>query len=397
MTGRNQGLPGRTGGRAGRAGGGAGRAGRGSPGRAQHAGTIQVFIGTKAQYIKTAPLLRLMDDKGVDYRLIDSGQHAALSVGLRAELGVRAPDVVLGGDTDIDTIPQAVRWAAGIARELIDARALRREVFGGRGGICVVHGDTPSTLLSALLARRAGLQVAHLEAGLRSHSLLHPFPEELIRVVVMRIAHLLFAPDPTAVDNLRTMRVRGRVVPLEANTVVEALARDVAGAPPAGTGPAVVTMHRVENLNRRPRVDLLVDTVARVAASQPVRFVVHGPTRETLRRTGADARLRAAGVELVPLAPHTEFVSMLHAAPWVITDGGSIQEECAQLGVPTLLWRRRSERGDGIGANVVVSDYDRALIDAFLADPGRYRRPAVTDRLAPSEQILSALQEALGR
>ena len=356
-----------------------------------------MFIGTKAQYIKTAPLLRLMDERGVDYRLIDSGQHAALSVGLREELGVRAPDVVLGGDADVDTIPQAARWAAGIARELIDRRALRREVFGGRGGICVVHGDTPSTLLSALLARRAGLEVAHLEAGLRSHSLLHPFPEELIRIVVMRLAGLLFAPDAEAVANLRAMRVRGRVVPLEANTVVEALARDVAGAPPAGSGPAVVTMHRVENLNRRPRVDLLVDTVCRVAREQPVRFVVHGPTRETLRRTGADARLREAGVELVPLAPHATFVKMLHAAPWVITDGGSIQEECAQLGVPTLLWRRRSERGDGIGENVVVSGYERGVIDAFLTAPSVHRRPPVTERLAPSEQILAVLEEALGR
>lgn len=352
---------------------------------------VQVFLGTKAQYIKTAPLLRLMDDRGVPYRLIDSGQHAALSVGLRAELGVRAPDTVLGGDRDITSIPQAARWAGELSLELLDGDRLRAEVFGGRGGICVVHGDTPSTLLSALMARRAGLRVAHLEAGLRSHHLLHPFPEELIRIVVMRTAALLFAPDAEAVRNLRTMRVRGEVVRVSANTVVEALAHDLREAPPAGSGPAVVTMHRVENLNKRGRVERFVAMVEQVAAERPVRFVVHGPTADTLRRGGHDERLRRAGVELATLAPHREFVAMLHAAPFVVTDGGSIQEECALLGVPTLLWREHSERPDGIGRNVVVSRYDPATVAAFLADPGRHRVPAATATHTPSAEILDCL------
>ncbi|MFA9446086.1 UDP-N-acetylglucosamine 2-epimerase [Egicoccus sp. AB-alg6-2] len=362
---------------------------------------IHVFLGTKAQYIKTAPLLRLLDAEGIGYRLIDSGQHAALSVGLREELGVRHPDHVLASGRDITSIPQAARWALKLFARLLDGRKLRREVFGGQGGVCVVHGDTPSTLLSTLMARRAGLQVAHLEAGLRSKHLLHPFPEELIRVIVMRIAHLLFAPDAEAVANLRRMRVKGRIVPLPGNTVAEALAHDLRPAPSNGTSdaaeaeveaPVIVTMHRVENLNRRERVEHLVSTVERIAVTHPVRFVQHGPTIDTLKRRGLDQRLRAAGVELVELAPHAQFVAMLQAAPFVITDGGSIQEECALLGVPTLLWRAATERADGIGANVVVSDYDRRVVDAFLAEPQRLRRPAIADELKPSEVVLEHLR-----
>lgn len=361
---------------------------------------IHVFLGTKAQYIKTAPLLRLMDERGVDYRLIDSGQHGALSVGLREELSVRAPDHLLASGADIDTIPQAAVWAARLATRLLDARRLRREVFGGHGGVCVVHGDTPSTLLSALMARRAGLTVAHLEAGLRSAHVLHPFPEELIRRIVMRISALLFAPDAQAVANLRRMRVRGEVVPLPANTVVEALAHDLdratggdsAESPgPPGTGPALVTMHRVENLNRRERVEALVGTVERLAADRPVRFVLHGPTADTLARHGWRARLEEAGVELVGLAPHGRFTRWLHEAPLVITDGGSIQEECALLGVPTLLWRAATERPDGLGANVVLSRYRPEVVAAFLSDPRAHRRPAATESLRPSESVLHHL------
>jgi UDP-N-acetylglucosamine 2-epimerase (non-hydrolysing) len=360
---------------------------------------IHVFLGTKAQYIKTAPLLRLLDERGVPYRLIDSGQHGALSVGLRDELGVRAPDHLLAAGADIDTIPQAIRWAARLALRLLSARRLRAEVFGGHGGVCVVHGDTPSTLLSALMARRAGLQVAHLEAGLRSRHLLHPFPEEAIRRIVMRISALLFAPDAQAVANLRRMRVKGEIVQLPANTVVEALAHDLdraraeAGeaALEPGAGPAVVTMHRVENLNRRERVEALIGLVERLAAQQPVRFVLHGPTADTLSRHGWRDRLEAAGVETVGLAPHGTFTRWLHEAPFVITDGGSIQEECALLGVPTLLWRAATERPDGLGRNVVLSRYRPEVVRSFLADPQAHRRPAATDVLRPSEVVLEHL------
>jgi UDP-N-acetylglucosamine 2-epimerase (non-hydrolysing) len=352
---------------------------------------LHVFLGTKAQYIKTAPLLRLLDERGVNYRLIDSGQHAALSKGLRRELGVRDPDHVLGGSRDIDTIVQAVRWSAGLATRLGSASALRREVFGGAGGICVVHGDTPSTFLSALMAKRAGLRTAHLEAGLRSHRLLHPFPEELIRLAVMRASDLLFAPDEQAVINLRQLKLRGEILPVSANTVVEQLRHSLPDPPAPGSGPVVVTMHRVENLRSARRTDQLVDLVCEIAARRPVTFVMHGPTTETLSRRGLDGSLRDAGVTILPLAPHAAFTRMLAAAPYVITDGGSIQEECALLGVPTLIWRLRTERGDGLGANVVMSQYDDATVRAFLADPERFRRTPPATTTTPSEQILEAL------
>ena len=312
-----------------------------------------------------------------------------MATSLRAELGVREPDHVLGGAADVDSVLQALRWSAGLAGRLGSARRLRREVFGGAAGICVVHGDTPSTLLAALMARRAGLRVAHLEAGLRSHSLVHPFPEEAIRLLVMRMAGLLFAPSAGAAANLAAMGVRGRVVEVGGNTSVEAVAASTGEEP--GTGPVVVTMHRVENLYSRRAVERFRALVLEVAAERPVRFVVHGPTREVLERRGVLEPLRRAGVDLRPLVPHAEFVSWLRAAPFVVTDGGSIQEECALLGVPTLLWRARSERPDGIGANVVLSRYDPAVVEAFLAELPRLRRPAAGLEHRPSEQIVDVL------
>lgn len=355
---------------------------------------LQVFIGTKAQYVKTAPLLRLLDEQQVPYRLIDSGQHAALAAELRTELGVREPDVTLGGAEDITSIPAAFRWALAIAWRLLDGRRLRRELFGGRGGICIVHGDTPSTLLATLLARRAGLEVAHLEAGLRSRSAFEPFPEELIRRIVMRLSGLLFAPDEVAEANLRRRGLGARTVRTSANTVVDALRYSLGDTPVAPTGPAVVTMHRVENLHRGERVRGFVELVERLARRGPVTFVVHGPTSSVV--APHRARLEAAGVELIDLLPHARFTRLLAAAPLVVTDGGSIQEECGLLGVPTLLWRASTERPDGVGANVVLGGYDQPTIDRFVADSESLRRPPLTAQVRPSEEILEVLQRRLG-
>lgn len=355
---------------------------------------IQVFIGTKAQYIKTAPLLRLMDECKTPYRLIDSGQHAEIAEVMRRELGIRAPDVVMGGSRDIDTIRGALIWSMKIASKLWSRKRLRRDVFGGRGGICVVHGDTPSTLLSSVLAWRAGLRVAHLEAGLRSRSLWHPFPEELIRIFVMRFADILFAPTPDAVENLENIRHRGQVIALDGNTSIEAVA--FAGtSESAEIGPVVVTMHRVENLRSKDRVEAFVTLVERIARDHPVRFVVHGPTELVLKNGDGFDRLRAAGVDIGSLVGHAEFVAMLSAAPFVVIDGGSIQEECAYLGVPTLLWREKTERPHGLGSNVVLSAFDPSIVDSFLADTEAHRRERSLPESRPSETIHEILLEAL--
>ncbi len=356
---------------------------------------IHVLIGTKAQYIKTAPLLRLMDEEQVPYRLVDTGQHAEISSTMRANLEVREPDLFIGGNRDVTTIPQAVRWAAGLATRLLSRKRLRYEIFGGRGGVCLVHGDTPSTLLTALMAKRAGLALAHLESGVRSHRLTHPFPEELIRLMVMKMADLLYAPEESAVRNLEDLKVKGTVIPTKGNTSVEALAYSVGDIEVSGNGPAIVTMHRVENLHSAKRVDQLVDQVVELAAGRPVRFLLHEPTDATLAKHGRRDRLMEAGVAMSPLVPHSDFVGLLAAAPFVITDGGSIHEECAMLGVPTLLWRDRFEHSAGIGANVIVSHYDPATIAMFLADPAPYRRPLTIPQTRPSAVVLASLLDHL--
>ena len=113
---------------------------------------IHIFLGTKAEYIKTAPLMRLFSEEGVAYRLIDSGQHAEFAGPLRRELGVPDPDVRVIDNGDVSSVRQAVGWGLKLGLKLLSKKRLRATVFGGEGGICVVHGDTPTTLMATLMA-----------------------------------------------------------------------------------------------------------------------------------------------------------------------------------------------------------------------------------------------------
>ncbi len=353
---------------------------------------IHAVIGTKAEYIKTAPVLRELDAREVPCRIVDVGQHAALPRSFRADLGLGDPDLRLDNRGNAENAMEAARWMLRTARHLLwSRRRLRREVFGDEPGVCLVHGDTPSTLLAALIGRRAGMPVAHLESGLRSGHLLHPFPEELTRVLVMRLASILYAPDEHSRLNLEAMKVKGEVVETGGNTSIDAIAYAARTGRSGTQGPGIVTVHRVENLYRKERLDGLLAVLRSAAERGPVRFLVHEPTEQALKRHGRWHAALEAGAVVEPLIPHDDFLLAVRGAPWVITDGGSIQEECAALGVPTLLWRARTERRDGVGENVVISAYDMATIDEFLTDTERYRRDPLESEWSPAVAVVDHL------
>jgi UDP-N-acetylglucosamine 2-epimerase (non-hydrolysing) len=360
---------------------------------------IHVFIGTKAQYIKTAPLMRHLDATGHRYNLIDSGQHSGLTPLLRKELDLREPDVSLRRGLDLKTIPAVLSWLfRSVVRAILNPAAVRQKLFrGDHRGLCVIHGDTPSTLLSAFLARTAGLKIAHLEAGLRSFNYLHPFPEELIRVIVMRWADLLFAPSDGAAANLAKMEVGGSVINVGANTNVDALRYSLTlpfnGSPPPSDPFILVTIHRVETLHSSRKLRQVVQLILGQAQHRQVVFILHPPTEMILKKKKFYPSLtEASNLILLPLLPHGDFLRYLQRADFVITDGGSVQEECALLGKPCLLMRRRTERLDGIGSNVVLSAFEPERIQYFLEHWKEFTCSPADLSIRPSERIARVLQ-----
>jgi len=357
---------------------------------------IDVFLGTKAQYIKTAPLLRLMDEQGVAYRLIDSGQHARFSSELRKSLQVRVPDVALGSKEDITTVPAVLWWLLKyFLFAVFRPSKLKREVFSADSTFCVIHGDTPSTFLSLIMAKQAGKKVAHLESGLRSSCWYRPFPEELIRTLCAKSCDLLFAPSDWAQGNLEKMGVKGEVINIGQNTNVEALEYSLAKAEPLSlevSDYCVITIHRVETILSKSRLVFVIDLIRELSQKHHVLFVMHPPTARKLEDFGLLPLLDVMkNVTVEPLIKHERFLQILSCAKFVITDGGSVQEETFYLDIPCLVLRKETERREGLGSNVVMGGFDRDKIAEFLQNFASYRTGKHIENLSPSHIILERL------
>jgi UDP-N-acetylglucosamine 2-epimerase len=359
---------------------------------------IHVVIGTKAQYIKTAPLLQELDRRGIDYNLIDSGQHGQLTPKYREFFGIKAPDTKLvSRDQDIKDLRSGLVWLFKLLwRALVKPEEIRQKVFRNEGGVCIIHGDTSTTLVSLILAKRCHIKVLHLESGLRSFNLLNPFPEELIRVITMRFADYLFPSSEWSLKNLQEMQLKGRIFPVSQNTVLDALRFALSKAEDQRVSQypyIVVTIHRLETIFSSKKMTYIVNLLRRLSSTFRVYFPIHKPTEAKLQQYGlTDILSDNRNIVQHELFEYPEFIKILQNATFVITDGGSIQEECYYLGLPCLILREKTERVEGLGENALLSEFNENKIEDFLRDFINYRRPAkVYEESYPSREIVDFL------
>lgn len=357
---------------------------------------IHIAIGTKAQFIKMAPIMIALQQKSIDYNFIDLGQHAMITKNLREEYHLKQPDVTLYAGNNVARLRQGLRWMTALLLKTLHRKDLIRNVFRNRPGVCLIHGDTVSTLIALLLAKRAGLTVAHVEAGLRSYNIFEPFPEELIRLLTMRFSDILFAPSSWARGNLIKMGLKKKTVQSSSNTSMEAvrmgLSKDV-DLDLKFKKYALVTVHRMENIFFRERLNFILTLIEFIAERLHVVFVQHPPTVNQIHNFGFEERLnRLEGVTLSSILSHAEFIHLLDRCEFVVTDGGSIQEESYYLGKPCLLLRKKTERMEGIRHNVVLGECSLESADQFLQNyPNLAHTRNKFEANRPSEEIISYL------
>ena len=352
---------------------------------------IHIVLGTKAQLVKMAPVMARLRDRGVPYRFVHTGQHQATMGEMLDEFGLKHPDLVLHAGRDVVSIPQMAIW---MARILWKCLTHRQEIFGPEPrGIVLVHGDTFSTLLGALMGKVARLRVGHVEAGLRSFRLLHPFPEEITRLLTFRLSDSLYCPGSWALSNVE--RFGSERVDTGCNTLADTLELALAverRRDHVPDGPyALVSLHRYENIFDRDSFARLIGFIEELAEGVRLLFILHPPTERQIDRMGFRERLEQnPRIELRPRYTYFDFVTLLEHARYVVTDGGSVQEESSYLGLPCLLMRRATERQEGLGENVVLSDLDPERIRSFARDPEQHRRERVALTLRPSDRIVDS-------
>lgn len=344
--------------------------------------------------IKLAPIMLELDARGVQYYFIDSGQHSVTTSTLRKTFGIREPDSTLYSGKDISSVFNALTWATKLLFKAILKRDdLVKNLFP-RKGLCIVHGDTLSTLIGTLLARLARINVVHIESGLRSWKYLDPFPEEIIRIIVMRLASVLIPPSDEAYLNLAKMKTTGDIIKIDGNTVYDAIM--IPSLPPPGIhipqkGYILATCHRLETITSRKRLNQVIQLIERISEKYNVIFVVHKSTNHQMKKHKIKIE-RTDRVTIVEQLDYLYFSYLLKASEGVIADGGSIQEECAHLAKPCLIIRNATERKDGIGETAILWKFNPNNEQKFISLLASQKTSDTARNLdSPSKKIAETL------
>ena len=313
---------------------------------------LLVPFGTRPEIIKLAPVIAAVLAAGFDTRVVATGQQAdpSMSDEMTRALGV------VPADTWELPADGSERFGAILTRA-------DREIATTRPDVVLLLGDTLTVPAFSLAARRHGVPVAHLEAGMRSFN--ETSMEELNRRVAAAAASLHLAPTERAASFLLREGIEADRIRVVGNPVIDALrSRGVKRTPIEDRAGVVVTAHRATNVDIPERLADLVALIARLQREiGPVTFPVHPRTAQRMADSGADTVLAEAGVTLLMPLGYDAMLDLVGRAQVVVTDSGGLQEEAAWLGVPVVVLRRSTPRWESVDAGLAVL----AGLDAELA------------------------------
>lgn len=332
---------------------------------------VAIVAGTRPEIIKLAPVYHALQDAGwAQVKWIHTGQHAQMAQDMLECFRIH-PDRSLareGGTLEQFSIACRAQLDAALG-EIAPA-------------MCIVQGDTESAFLGALSAFYRRIPVAHVEAGLRTHNLGRPFPEEGLRQMISRLALVHFAPTARASQALHAEGIPAAKIHLTGNTVVDAQlwAREHhhIRRRATGRGHLLVTVHRREHWGAD--MEAIFGAIARIARANPdldVLFPVH--LNPVVQQAAAAVLEGIPNVRLVPPLGYLAMQQALADAMLVLTDSGGLQEEAPTYGVPVLVLREETERPEAVEAGcaaIVGADPERIVseVQRLMNDEVAMRR-----------------------
>lgn len=338
-------------------------------------------FGTRPEAIKMFPVVHALHAQGgMDVRVCVTAQHREM-LDQVLEIARIVPDIdldVMQANQSLDAL--LARLVTGLG-ETFDAEKPDR---------ILVHGDTLTTMAATLAAYFRKIPVGHVEAGLRSGNIYHPWPEEVNRKVTGAVADLHFAPTETAAAALRAENIPADRIHVTGNTVIDALLATKAriDAEPALAGGLLplaqrfagkrivaVTSHRRENFG--DGMAAIADAIAAIAKRDDVAVIFPVHPNPHVRSAMEPILGGLSNVALIDPLDYPHFVRLLSISDLVLTDSGGVQEEAPSLGKPVLVMRETTERPEGIEAGtarLVGTDTDRIVSEIFslLDDSSAY-------------------------
>lgn len=376
--------------------------------------TVDVFMGTRPEAIKMAPVVAaLKRHGGLECRVVCTGQHREMFHQVAGELGFAV-------DIDLDTM-QANQTLAGLTARLM--QKIDGWLEGGQPDIALVQGDTTTVLVAALACFYRRIPIGHVEAGLRTGSILAPFPEELNRRLASQMVSLHFAPTRSARAALLKEGVAHEAIEVTGNTVVDTLFMELArqaepkvrasidaslsaliGADWAARPFVLITGHRRENFGAR--FEQICRAIRALALRYPDhRFVYPVHLNPNVQRPVKALLNDVPNIALIAPQGYRNFVALMSRCKLILTDSGGVQEEAPSLGKPVLVMRETTERPEGVEAGTarLVGAEQASIVEnatRLLDDPLAY--DAMANAVNPygdghaADRIVARIERFLG-
>jgi UDP-N-acetylglucosamine 2-epimerase (non-hydrolysing) len=376
---------------------------------------LLLVAGARPNFMKIAPILRELEKFAPELRgvLVHTGQHydRNMSETFFQGLGIKKPEYNLdvgSGSHALQTATIMIRFEEICLKEKPD--------------LVMVVGDVNSTIATGLVAKKLQVDLAHIEAGLRSGD--RTMPEEINRIATDAISDLFFTTEKEGTTNLLREGQAPEKIHFVGHVMIDNLFFQLAKYQGEAPSPLArqlkdhlpspyicVTLHRPSNVDQAETLTILTRTLAEVAAQAPIIFPCHPRTRKQIERFGLSSFFREAdihspqswrsGIYLTDPLGYDDFLYLWRSAALVLTDSGGLQEETTALKIPCLTLRDNTERPitAEIGSNVIVGqDPEKIRHFAAKALAGAWPNSAIPDLWdgQASARIITVLRQRFG-
>jgi UDP-N-acetylglucosamine 2-epimerase (non-hydrolysing) len=352
---------------------------------------IYFFIGTVAEFNKLAPIFKELQKRKIRFEIIDSGQNQINYQDFKSYLGDIKPLVKINPKANKSSTLIFFFWAF---ITLIKGYIFLFSEFRNKSKsdvYFIIHGDTVTSTIGAILAKIHQLKLVHIEAGYFSHNFFEPFPEEICKHINSWLADILFAPTDWALSNLK--RFNGVKISTKFNTNIEAFwwaMKQKVAFPLKLDKYYLLIVHRQEHvLLKKEWTKKIMEYVIQNSDPSLTCVILNHPLTVQIIKS---LQINKRSIKIIDQLSYGQFLKVFEKSQYIATDSATIQQEAFYLGKPYLGLADYSVQTEGLKENAVLSRSDYSVIDYFLGNYRKYKRTIIRPKKSPSKIVVDFLQ-----